>query len=168
MATRPRPHPHKHGTGKNAIVIWGDPAKVKAFFPDLTPSDDADPVDRTLQVKAYRRRQYPGDATPVNRDAGTRSVLKGGGEKRRATPGRAFFCEITTGSGATAVTKVSQFTVQGPFREVRVMAMLDAATGAGPSAWVLRSPGGKGYPIEKSGPPAGALTMSVSSTGSHA
>jgi hypothetical protein len=168
MATRPRPKPHKHGTGKNQIIIWGDPAKVKTFFPDLTPMTDSDPVDRIQDVKAYKRRQYPGDTTPVNRDAGKRSVLKGGDYRTRATPGRAFFCEITTGTGSAAKTKATQFTVQGPFREVRVMAMLDAVTGEGPANWVLRSPGGKGYPIKKTttAPALGQIT--ITSTGSHA
>ena len=150
MATRPRPVKHVLGLASNGHAIWGDPAKVKTFFPDLTPATDVDPVDRTMNVKGHVRRQYPGDATPINRGPSSRTVLIGGATTARTTPGRAFWCEVTTGTGPTAVTKATQFTVVGPFSRVLEEALLAAGTGAGAAKWVLRSPGGKGYKIERS------------------
>lgn len=149
MATRPRPVKHVLGLPANHHAIWGDPAKVKTFFPDLTPVTDVDPVDRTMAVKSHVRRQYPGDTTPINRGPSSRTVLIGGATTSRTTPGKAFWCEVTTGTGPSAVTKATQFTVVGPFSRVLEMALLDAGTGAGPVKWVLRSPGGKGYKIER-------------------
>lgn len=151
MATRPRPVKHTMGGATDRFAVWGDPAKVKTFFPDLTPATAADPVDRTMSVKAHTRQQYPGDPTPVNRGGGTRTVLIGGSSTSKTTPGYPFTCEVTTGTGASKVTKVTQFTLVGPFSWLKEMALLDATTGAGPAKWVLRSPGGKGYEIERSG-----------------
>lgn len=149
MASRPRPVPHVLPGATERVVVWGDPAKVKTFFPDLTPATAADPVDRTMTVKGHTRRQYPGDPTPINRGATSRTVLIGGASTARTTPGRQFFCEITTGTGPSAVTKTTTFTLVGPFRRVLELALLDATTGGGPQKWVLRSPGGKGYKIER-------------------
>ena len=156
---RPRPVPHKHSTPNGDITIWGDPAKVKEFFPDLTPTSKTDPVPRTISVPARNRRQYPGDGSPIRQGGHQRKVLSGGYASTRATPGRPFTCEWTTGTGSTKKTHVYTFTLQGPFRAVRIMAMEEAATGGGKPKWVLRSPNGKGYPMEHVAP--GGLNLNV-------
>ena len=148
MATRPRPVPHVYGTGKNRVTIWGAPSKVAQFFPTLTPASAVDPVPYTAGVRSFTRKQYPGDSTPVSVGGTNRDGLKGGPATANTTPGRPFWAEVTTGTGTTRKTTASQFTVVGPFKTVRLLALELATDSAGPEAWVLRSPGGKGYPMK--------------------
>jgi hypothetical protein len=123
-------------------LLFGHKAKYTApvsGFTDLVPA--------AASVINYQRggasaRQYPGDSTPISRGGATVEVLKPIPSYRSTLPGRPFWLETSTGSGSSKVTTVRQFTFTGTFRTLR------AAVAAGALGdLVLRSPGGKAWPI---------------------
>lgn len=128
------------------IFIWGRPEKLDLFFKDtaLIEVDAVDPAIVPQSVKAYSRRQYPGDPTTVPRRSGTRRRAIAGDFKRVALPGRPFWCEdVITAPGVTPKRIVKyQFTLQGSFTALRVLAPSWAVAG-----FTLRSPSGRAWDI---------------------
>lgn len=156
MAPRPRPHTLTHSG--ETVVIWGDPLKVGVLFPAADLRDDVDPVERIENVKGHTRRQYPGDTTPVPRPSGTRKVFRGGRKTYNATPGRAFTVEEATLVGTKRKYRASQFTLQGSYRVLRkyVLSISQAVPEGQDPEFILRSPNGRGTPLDYKAVQAGA------------
>lgn len=128
--------------GGELIRVFGDKAKFTALvsgFTDLVPEE---PSVINYQRSGTSARQYPGDSTPISRGGATVEVLKPIPSYRSTLPGRPFWLETSTGTGASKVTTVRQFTFTGTFRNLR------AAIEAGALGdMIVRSPGGKAWPI---------------------
>lgn len=135
------------GGNESPIFIWGREEKLAIFFKDtaLTAVDALDPAIVSQSVKAYNRRQYPGDPTPVPRKSGIRRRAIAGDFKRVALPGKPFWCEdvISPPGVKPRDVLVHQFTIQGSFTQLRVLAPLWAV-----ASFTLRSPGGRAWDIE--------------------
>lgn len=128
------------------IYIWGRPEKLALFFKDssLIAVDAVDPAVVAQNVKAYSRRQYPGDPTPVPRKSGQRRRAIAGDFKRVALPGKPFWCEdvISAPGVKPKDILVSQFVIQGSFTDLRVSAPQWAV-----GRFTLRSPGGRAWDV---------------------
>jgi hypothetical protein len=109
------------------LVIFGDEARATAIGFDFTPDAEDAPVALTASVRGHQRRLYKGD--PGFSVAGhTRSELfskdKAG---TAALPGKPFFIEVTTGTPPNTVTKVTRFSYQGRWSDLKSKMLLDLA-----------------------------------------
>lgn len=106
---------HVIGTGSTKNRVYGDTDFLKVFIPAAAALIPPQPASKTINVKARRRRRYPGDPGVAVR-ASARKVLdrvpaKGAG----ALPGRRFSLALITTTGEVDVDSKRQFTYQGSF-----------------------------------------------------
>jgi len=129
------------------VRVFGDKAKFEALvggFTDIALAPDST-ISYTRSGGSFR--QYPGDSSPISRGGASVQRLKSPPDYSRVLPGRPFWLETSVGSGAAKVTTVRQFTFTGTFRDLKA-----AVTAGAVAALVLRSPGGKSYPIADATP----------------
>jgi hypothetical protein len=132
--------------GKDAF-IFGATADITDFFPTATVVTEADAIVKTVIFRGGTRRRFPGGPTSSS-GGGTRKVVVAKPAKQSTLPGSPIKCEVTTGIGALTVTRVKQFTLQGPFRIAHEVAKATAL-----QDFILRSPGGKPYRIAEDATP---------------
>lgn len=134
----------RSGTGVNEVIVYGDPTKLAALCGGFTvaAADAVTSVTVTTTPTAVRR--YPGDPAPYARIGSTFQRDKGGVQNLATLPGRPFTVEVTTGVAPNTVTDVTQFTFKGPFKKLRAKFAADLT-----KTLVLRSPGGKPWPLIK-------------------
>lgn len=129
------------------VTVFGDKTKFSALVGGFTDAVAANPTVISYSRSGGSYRQYPGDTSPISRGGATVDALKLPPEYKRVLPGRPFWLETSTGTGASKVTTVRQFTFTGTFLDLR------AAISAGANAnLVLRSPGGRGLDIADATP----------------
>jgi hypothetical protein len=128
--------------GKTAY-IFGATDDVTDFFPTATVVTEEDSTVKTVTFRGGTRRRFPGGPT-YSSGGGTRKVVVARPAKQTTLPGNPIKCEVTTGVGPLTVTRVKQFTLQGPFRIAHEVAKATAIQG-----FVLRSSGGKPYMIQE-------------------
>lgn len=99
--------------------IYADPDKLNDFVSGLTTESSAPEVLDTVLVDSHRVRRYPGDPgytrPATNRQRSSLKLKEG----TPTTPGKPFFCEVTTGIGPLKETKVTRFTYTGSFITLR-------------------------------------------------
>ena len=100
--------------------IFAETANINYFLKTpLVPASAGAVVDKTANVKAHSRRQYPGDMTPANVSFSTREYLYDPGRRNgAATPGSPFILD-------DGVEKRS-FTFTGPFNDLHAFILSDA------------------------------------------
>jgi hypothetical protein len=131
----------------NVVRVFGDKAKFEALVGGFTDAVAAAPTVISYSRSGGSYRQYPGDTSPISRGGASVDALKLPPEYKRVLPGRPFWLETSTGTGAQKVTTVRQFTFTGTFLDLRA-AISAGATGN----LVLRSPGGRGIDIADATP----------------
>ena len=101
--------------------IFAETANINYFLKTpLAPASAGAVVDKTANVKAHTRRQYPGDMTPANVSASTREYLYDPGRRNgAATPGSPFILD-------DGVEKRS-FTYTGSFMDLHAFIVSDAS-----------------------------------------
>jgi len=136
-------YPGAAPAGKDTF-IYGDPDELDLFFKaeSLDVQGDLDAAIRSVAVKGFSRRQYPGDSSRVSRGSSNRRYAIAEDYSRVALPGRPFWCEyVLTAPGVKPrKMRVRQFTVQGAFTPIRVHRSTWAAR-----SLVVRSPSGRGW-----------------------
>lgn len=104
--------------GKTARV-FADPGKIDDFVSGLTTESSAAETITNVSYSGHRVTRFPGDPG-YNRSGGSRRRsslrMKDGSP---ATPGKPFYCEVTTGSGPTKETDVTRFTYTGDWITLR-------------------------------------------------
>lgn len=108
---------HKAGTSTPALYIWAETANINYFLSTaLTPVSAGGVQDKISNVSAHSRRQYPGDATPINVASSVREyVFDPGARNGSALPGKPFI--LIADYGLPAEEK-RQFTYQGRFLDL--------------------------------------------------
>lgn len=130
------------GTGANKVVVYGDPTKMAAFCSGFTVEAAQSAANIQVTRGGGNVRQYPGDPTTFSRSGSTAVRLVGGVGMTATLPGRPFTMEVTTGTSPNTVTDVVQMTLVGPFIKLHSKMVSGAV-----KSFVLRSPGGRPYPI---------------------
>lgn len=133
----------KAGTGADVVIVYGDPTKLAAVCGGFTEVAALAVTSSTVTTTPTAVRRYPGDPAPYARIGSTFTRDKGGVQNLQVLPGKPFTVEVTTGTAPNKVTDVTQFTFTGPFKKLRAR-FATAAT----KDLVLRSPGGKPWPID--------------------
>jgi hypothetical protein len=98
--------------GRNAFTIYSVEENINYFLKTpLTPAAVAGPTNKQVAVKAYQRRQGPGDAKDINMPATQREVLIDPTRKSgSALPGRSI---VLVGDAGMIMEERRQFTLQG-------------------------------------------------------
>jgi hypothetical protein len=98
--------------GRNAFTIYSVEGNINYFLKTaLTPATVAGPTNKQVEVKAYQRRQGPGDARDINMPATQREVLIDPTRKSgTALPGRSI---VLVGDAGMPNEERRQFTLQG-------------------------------------------------------
>jgi len=111
-------HVYDEVTGNS---IYGATANINYFLTTpLAPASDAGATNKTANVGAFTRRRYPGDATPSNVSASTRTFLVDPGRRNgSATPGSPFVLD-------DGVEKRS-FTYTGSFTDLHAFLVSDSS-----------------------------------------
>ena len=80
------------------LEIWAEPANINYFLTTpLTPAGEGTIVNKTSNVKAHSRRQYPQDPSTINVSASTRTYMVDPGRKvGNALPGSPFILDDGT------------------------------------------------------------------------
>ena len=126
--------------GKDAF-LFGKTDDITDFFPTATVVAEEDSTIKTVLFKGGTRRRFPGGPT-YSSGGGQRKVVIAKPAKQNTLPGDPIKCEVTIGIGPLSVTRVKQFTLQGPFRIAHEVAKATAI-----QEFILRSAGGKPYKI---------------------
>ena len=102
----------KHSIAGSDAAIYGETANINYFVNTaLTPDSVGSVVNKQSTVKAYTRRQYPGDQTPINVTSHPREFMVDPGRRNgAATPGK----EMILDDG----TERRSFTYTGPWMDV--------------------------------------------------
>jgi hypothetical protein len=140
------------GEMPSGSALYGDKAKVAIMFKSLNSPATTAPGEDLSSVRGHTRRQYPGDGTKISVVGHDRQRLTGAFTSGLATlPGEPFTIEVppTIPGGKT---KVTQFTLKGPFTRFYKLYLAKYRSIA--VAHVIRSPGGKPYAVDASGPGA--------------
>jgi hypothetical protein len=137
---------HKAGTFTPPLFIWGETANINYFLKTpLTAAAAAGVSNKQATVAAHQRRQYPGDATPVNVSASAREFLFDPGARNgTALPGKPF---VLVGDAGLPGEERRQFTYQGRFVDLHAFLTSQAKMEVS-----LYSPSGKRYTIEAATP----------------
>jgi hypothetical protein len=130
------------GTGAGQVTVYGDPTKMAALCSGFTAAAGSSATDIQVVRGGATVRQYPGDTTTFSRAGSTAEVIKGGVGMTATLPGKPFTVEVTTGTAPNKVTDVVQMTLVGSFTKLHAL-----FTSGATKALVLRSPGGRPYPI---------------------
>jgi hypothetical protein len=98
--------------GRKAFTIYSVEENINYFLKTaLTPATVAGPTNKQVDVKAYQRRQGPGDAKDINMPATQREVLIDPTRKSgTALPGRSI---VLVGDAGLPNEERRQFTLQG-------------------------------------------------------
>lgn len=130
------------GAGSLDLYIWAETANINYFIKTpLTPLSAGGVTNKTAQVKAFTRRQYPGDSTPINVSASNREfIVDPGARSGAALPGKNFW--LVADAGLPGEEK-RQFTYQG-----RLMDLHAWLVGTAKYELYLYGPTGKRYIIE--------------------
>lgn len=80
------------------LEIWAETANINYFLTTpLTPAGEGTIVNKTANVKAHSRRQYPQDPSTINVSASTRTYMVDPGRKvGNALPGSPFILDDGT------------------------------------------------------------------------
>lgn len=107
---------HTAATEPEKLVIYAETANINYFLDtDLVPDGPATATDETVTVRAYTRRQYPGDETPVAVGASARTFLSGLTRRQGAAlPGKNFRLVAFDDDGEQLEDR--QFTYVGTWR----------------------------------------------------
>lgn len=133
--------------GGEKVRIFGDKAKFQALVGGFTDAAVAAPTTISFTRSGSSAQQYPGDSSPITRGGASVQRKKLPPSYTTTLPGRPFWLETSTGTGASKVTTVRQFTFTGTFRD------LETAVRAGATAdLVLRSPWGEAVKIVEAAP----------------
>jgi hypothetical protein len=132
---------HKITHDGKTVYIFGETDDITDFFPTATVVAEEDAVVKTVTFKGGTRRRFPGGPTHSS-GGGTRKVVVGKPATQNTLPGYPIKCEVSTGIGPLKVTRVKQFTLQGPFRVAHQVAKATAL-----QDFILRSPNGKPWKI---------------------
>lgn len=127
-------------------AIWGEPVNINFFLnTDLVPDTAAGRQVSNQQVRSHTRRQYPGDATPINVSAHGRQMLVDPGRKSgNALPGNSF--RVVSDAGLPGEEN-RQFTLQGRWEDLVNLFVGDAAMQVH-----LYSPSGTRYVVDAATP----------------
>lgn len=105
--------------GSRQARIFANPAKLAEFVSGLETESSQPETFTNVSYSGHRVTRYPGDPG-YNRSGGSRRksslYMKDGSP---TTPGRPFYCEVTTGSGPTKETDVTRFTYTGDWITLR-------------------------------------------------
>jgi len=110
----------KHIYDEDNNAIYAETANINYFLKTpLEPASSEGVVNKEASVTAFSRRKYPGDSTPSNVSASTRTYLYDPGRRNgNATPGDPFILD-------DGVEKRS-FTFTGPFTSLHAFLVGDA------------------------------------------
>ena len=98
--------------GRQELKIYAIPANINYFLKTaLTPDVVQGPTNAQVAVKAFTRRQYPGDPTPINVSGATREYLIDPTRKvGNALPGRTV---VLVADAGTLTEERRAFTYSG-------------------------------------------------------
>lgn len=136
-------------SGGKQARIFADPGKITEFVSGLETESSQPEVITNVSYSGHRVTRFPGDPG-YNRGGGSRRksslYMKEGSP---ATPGRPFYCEVTTGSGPTKEVDVTRFTYTGDWITLRKYFEQNAE-----KAFVLRRESGRSIELvqEVAGP----------------
>lgn len=106
-------------SGGKQARIFANPSKIAEFVSGLETESSQPETITNVSYSGHRVTRFPGDPG-YNRSGGSRRksslYMKEGSP---ATPGKPFFCEVTTGSGTTKDTDVTRFTYTGDWITLR-------------------------------------------------
>jgi hypothetical protein len=119
------------------IVLYGDTAIIKKFFPTAVAVTAADNPTVVANYKARKRRRYPGGKETAVRAADYERVT-GVPAKLGVLPGNPIKCEEKLEDGPPAKWKVYQITLVGSFTKAYKVAQATATRD-----YILRSPQGR-------------------------
>lgn len=126
MATRPPIVRHQAGTG---LQLLGATSLLDNFF-QIGPSNVVAAVTPEVVIEAVNshvRKRYPGDVG-VQVSAHARTKLIGGTEDgANALPGKRFWCERPSGTGALRRSNAVQFNYIGTWKALRTYAQANIA-----------------------------------------
>lgn len=110
----------RHTLEGSDAAIYGETANINYFVKTALVADSAGSVtNKQATVKAFTRRQYPGDSTPINVSSHSREFLVDPGRRNgAATPGK----EMVLDDG----TERRAFTYTGPWMDVHAWLVGDA------------------------------------------
>jgi len=101
------------------LEIWAETANINYFLTTpLVPAGEGTIVNKTSNVKAHSRRQYPQDPSTINVSASTRTYMVDPGRKvGNALPGSPFILD--------AGTEKRQFTFTGNVVDLHAFLLSD-------------------------------------------
>lgn len=110
----------RHSIPDSDAAIYGESANINYFVKTALTADSAGAVtNKQSTVKAFQRRQYPGDSTPINVTSHSREFMVDPGRRNgAATPGK----EMILDDG----TERRSFTYIGPWMDVHAWLVGDA------------------------------------------
>lgn len=141
MAPRPRPQKCTVGAGSDALTLYVVPSQVAPFIGTVTPDAAEDGTEVTQSVTGHSRRRYPGGPA-ISVDGHDRERIVGGYAAKQTLPGKNAWFERTTGTGASAVRTVRQFTFVGTTKQLRDYVEANAV-----GTFTLRTPDGEPVPM---------------------
>ena len=111
--------------GRNAFTLYGEQANLAFFFTGpLTPDTAGGVTNYQVTRKAHTRRQYPGDATPINVGGSAAEFLKDPSRRSgTALPGRSI---VIVGDQGLPGEERRQFTLKGRWVDFHAWAALNA------------------------------------------
>ena len=111
----------RHSLAGSNAAIYGETANINYFVKTALEADSAGAVvNKQATVKAFTRRQYPGDSTPINVSSHEREFMVDPGRRNgAATPGKEMILDDGTERRA--------FTYTGPWMDVHAWLVGDAA-----------------------------------------
>jgi hypothetical protein len=109
------------------LVLWGDPLKFDAIGLAFVPDPEEAGSTITSSVVGHRRKMYPGDEGFAVEGHDRVEVYTPDKAGTNALPGKPFYIEVTTGSGEASVTKVTRFSYQGRWGDLKEKCMGDLA-----------------------------------------
>ena len=140
--TQIRPHDFS-APGGGAVTIYADTAKLQEFFPAAAARAAVAPVAYSGRaVRAHTRARFPGDPNPTPVAGHSRSGATVPRTRFSVLPGDPFWCENILMVGGKRKLKPVQFTLEGDFSDLALLARSVA-----PKAYVLRSPGGTPHDV---------------------
>ena len=110
----------RHSIPDSDAAIYGETANINYFVNTALEADSAGAVvNKQTTVKAFSRRQYPGDSTPINVSSHGREFMVDPGRRNgAATPGKEMILDDGTERRA--------FTYTGPWMDVHAWLVGDA------------------------------------------
>jgi hypothetical protein len=132
-------------SGKS-VTIFAPTAKLTPFLGELTPDSGVSPTFTTVPRKAYSRKQYPGDSTPIAVKAGQTRVYNAKPITQSTLPGENAYIEEEIPDGDKTKTDVTAITFTGAFGDLHQYCLANAEKN-----FILRSPGGEPHDVPSIG-----------------